>query len=111
VYCGQTVGWIKMKHGMQIGLGPGHIVLDGDPAHPHKKGTAPTQFLAHTRTVQLYSLGGANVPSSNNCFLRPIRVHISDGKSIGSAVFAGLTSVADRQTDRPTDRQTMLLGR
>jgi len=31
VYCGQTVGRIKMKHGMQVGLGPGHsghIVLD-----------------------------------------------------------------------------------
>jgi len=31
VYCGQTVGWIKMKLGMEVGLGPGHIVLDGDP--------------------------------------------------------------------------------
>ena len=29
VHCGQTVGRIKMKLGMQIGLGPGHIVLDG----------------------------------------------------------------------------------
>jgi len=28
VYCGQTVGWIKMKLGMQVGLGPGHIVLE-----------------------------------------------------------------------------------
>ena len=28
-YCGQTVGWIKMKLGMEVGLGPGHIVLDG----------------------------------------------------------------------------------
>jgi len=27
----QTVGWIKMKLGLQVGLGPGHIVLDGDP--------------------------------------------------------------------------------
>ena len=26
VYCGQTVGWIKMKLGMEVGLGPGHIV-------------------------------------------------------------------------------------
>jgi len=25
VYCGQTVGWIKMKLGVQVGLGPGHI--------------------------------------------------------------------------------------
>jgi len=34
VYCGQTVGRIKMKLGIRVGLGPGHIVLDGDPASP-----------------------------------------------------------------------------
>ena len=27
VYCGQTVGRIKMELGVQVGLGPGHIVL------------------------------------------------------------------------------------
>jgi len=37
-YCGQMVGWIKMKRGMQVGLGPGHIVLHGDPAPPPPKG-------------------------------------------------------------------------
>jgi len=30
VYSGQTVGWIKMKFGIQVGLVPGQIVLDGD---------------------------------------------------------------------------------
>ena len=40
VHCGQTVGWIKMKLGMHVGLGPGHIVLDGDPAPPPPKGEA-----------------------------------------------------------------------
>jgi len=43
---GQTVGQIKMKLGMQVGLGPDHIVLDGDPAPLPQRGTAP-QFLAH----------------------------------------------------------------
>jgi len=33
-YCGQMVGWIKMKLGMEVGVDPGHIVLDGDPAAP-----------------------------------------------------------------------------
>jgi len=33
-YCGQTTGHIKMKLGMQVALGPGHTVLDGNPA-PH----------------------------------------------------------------------------
>ena len=32
--------------------------------------------------------------------LQPTRVHIPNGTSIGSAVFA-VTSVTDRQTDRP----------
>jgi len=40
VYCGQTVGWIKMKLGMQVGLGPGHIMLDGDSS-PSAKGHSP----------------------------------------------------------------------
>jgi len=30
-----------------------------------------------------------------------IRAHNPNGISIGAAVFAGLTSVTDRQTDRP----------
>jgi len=48
VYCGQTVGRIKVKLGKQVGLGPGHIVLDGDPAPaPRKGGGAPPKFLAH----------------------------------------------------------------
>ena len=44
VYCGQTVGRIKMTLGMQVGLGPGHIVLDGDPALPPPKGHTPSVF-------------------------------------------------------------------
>jgi len=35
VYCAQTVGWIKMPPlGTEIDLGPGDIVLDGDPVPP-----------------------------------------------------------------------------
>ena len=40
VYCGQTVGWIKMKLGMEVGLGLGHIVLDGTRS-PSRKGHSP----------------------------------------------------------------------
>ena len=35
-----------MNLGTQVGLGPGHIVLDGDPAPLPKKGRSP-QFSAH----------------------------------------------------------------
>jgi len=46
VYCGQTVGWIQVKLGTEVGLGPGHIVLDGNPALPSPKRHSP-QFSAH----------------------------------------------------------------
>jgi len=36
-----------MKLGRQVGLGPGQIVLGGDPAHPPLKGHSPPQFSAH----------------------------------------------------------------
>jgi len=38
-----------MSHGKKVGLGPGDIVLDEDPAPlPTKRGTAaPTHFSAH----------------------------------------------------------------
>ena len=45
-YCSQTVGAIKIKLGMEVGLVPGHIVLDGDPAPP-QGGTAAPHFSAH----------------------------------------------------------------
>jgi len=35
-----------MKLGKQVGLGPGHIVLDGDPALPPPKGHPP-RFSTH----------------------------------------------------------------
>ena len=46
VHCGQTVRRIKMKLGMQVGLGLGHIVLVGNSAPPSPKGHSP-QFSAH----------------------------------------------------------------
>ena len=46
VYCGQTVGWIKIKLGTQVIFGPGHMVLYGNPAPPPPKGHSP-QFSAH----------------------------------------------------------------
>ena len=37
VYCGQTVAWIKMPLGMDVGLSPGDFVLDGGPAPSRKR--------------------------------------------------------------------------
>ena len=46
VYCGQTAAWIKMPLGMEVGLGPGNTVLDGDPAPlPQKSWQSPLPNL------------------------------------------------------------------
>jgi len=45
VHCGQTVRWVKIKLGMQVGLSPGQIVLDRDPAPtPTERGTAAPTY-------------------------------------------------------------------
>jgi len=56
VYCGQTVVWIKMPLGTEMGLDPSHIVLDGDSALPTERGRAAPSFrptlLWHGRPSQ-----------------------------------------------------------
>ena len=44
-----------MKLGMQVGLGPGHTVLDGDQA-PLPKGHSLLQFSAHICCSQMAGL-------------------------------------------------------
>ena len=36
-----------MPLGMEVGLDPGHIVLDGDPAHPKRGYSLQFQFATH----------------------------------------------------------------
>jgi len=45
VYCGQTVGWIKMSLGMEVSLSPGDKMLDRHAALPlAERGTAAPTF-------------------------------------------------------------------
>jgi len=44
VYCGQTAGFMKTPLGTEIDLGPGHIMLDGDPAPLAKWAQHPPLF-------------------------------------------------------------------
>ena len=57
----------KMKLGWQVGLGPGHIVLDGDPAPP-RKGHSP-QFSAHVYCGQ--TAGWIKMPLGTEVRLGP----------------------------------------
>jgi len=49
VYCGQTVGWIRIPLRTEVGLDPGNIVLDGDPAPPWKGTQQPPTFVVYRR--------------------------------------------------------------
>ena len=52
---------------------------------------------------------GGSEPLFNTCFLGPVRGHNPNSISIGSAVFAGLTTVTDRPTDHTT--RSVTIGR
>jgi len=44
VYCAQTAGWTKMSLGVDVGLGPGNIVLVGTQLPLPNKGQSPPTF-------------------------------------------------------------------
>ena len=70
VHCGQTVRRIKVKLGMQVGLGAGHIALDGDPAPPPPKGAQPPIFVARIRCGQMAA--GIKMPLGMEVGLGPV---------------------------------------
>jgi len=55
VYCGLTVGWIKMALGTEIGLGIGHIVIDRDQFRSSQGAQRP-HFSAHVHCDQTVGL-------------------------------------------------------
>jgi len=70
VHCDQTVGRIKTKLDMQVDLGPGHIVLDGDLAPLPKWGRSPLpQFSAHFYCSQ--TAGCIKIPLGTEVGLSP----------------------------------------
>jgi len=79
VYCGQTVGWIRMPLGMEVGLGPGHIVLDGNPAPPSQKRGHTPQFSAHVCCSQI--AGWIKMPHSTEVDLGPGDIIVRWGSS------------------------------
>ena len=105
--------------------------MDPHPTHdsygPSKPTTqtAPYQFsrlCTDDRRVFLYfTMGrpfsqkslplpvGGSGPPSNTWFPGPTQILNPNGSSIGAAVLAGLASVTNRQTNRPTDHATRSL--
>ena len=71
---------------MEVDLGPGDFVFDGDPALPRKKGTAPTQFLADVYCGQ--TAGWIKMSLSTEVNLGPGNV-VLDGVPLGMEVGLG----------------------
>jgi len=51
ICCGQTAGWIKTALGMEVGLCPADIVLGEDPGPPPQKGSGAS--LPNFRPVSI----------------------------------------------------------
>jgi len=47
MYCGRTIGWIKMKLDVQVGINHGHIVSDGDQRPLPQRGAGPNFRLIY----------------------------------------------------------------
>jgi len=66
-----------MKIGMELGLGPGHIALDGDPAPP-PKGTHPLHNFRPTYVVVKRLHGWIKMPLGTEVGLGPCHI-VLDG--------------------------------
>jgi len=56
VYCGQTVRWVKTKLVTEVGLCPGHTVLDRDPALPLRCTLDVAKFSFRNRVVNEWNM-------------------------------------------------------
>ena len=71
VRCGQTAGWTKMPLCVEVGLGTGDFVFDGDPAPPRKKRhSLPPNFWPRWGRSSP-PLKGAQPPVFGPCILWP----------------------------------------
>jgi len=87
VYCGQTVGRIKMKLGREIDLGPGHIVLDGNPAPPPRKGHSSPRLFGQ---CLLWSNGRQSHLLLSSCLVLKYSSHFSYSAVGECSVFQSL---------------------
>ena len=99
VYCGQAAGWIKMALGMDVVLGPGYIVRDGDPAPvPQKGGRAPPQFSAHLYCGQ-----------TAGCIKMPLGMEV--GLNPGDFVLDGDPAPSPKRGGAPNFRPTSIVAK
>jgi len=98
IYCGQTAEWIKMALDMEVGLDPGHIVLDWDPAPLPKKGAEHPPFSAHFYCGQ-----------TGGCIKMPLGMEI--GLSPGAFVLDGDPPPSPKGAEPSNFRPTSIVAK
>jgi len=79
-----------MKLGTQVGLGPGHVVLDGDPSPSSTKGHSP-QFLVHICCCQM--AGWIKMPRGMEVGLGPGDFVLDEDPALPSPKRGGASSI------------------
>ena len=74
VLCDQTAGRIKILLCTEVGLGPGDIVLYGNPAHHPKREALQPQFSAIPKGRKGVSLDSSEYRGQKRCFVRLLRI-------------------------------------
>jgi len=97
-------GWVGV--GSLVKYWGGLSAEDGHPSHEQVVKVIWQQAASpqHMDGSVVFARWCQCTPLPNTCFLN------QNGISIGSAVFAGLTTTTDSQTDRQTDRLTTILS-
>jgi len=91
VYCGQTAGWIRVPLGMVVGIDPGHIGLDGDPALAPNRAQQPPIFGPCLLLCCDQTAGWIKMPLGTEV-----------GRDPGHIVLEGDPALHERGTEAPT---------
>ena len=99
---------LPLSHGdLDLHLIRGSLVPADSASQMASQSVQPFLHRSRQTVIILYSrptLPPKQLDPSNTWFLDPTRAHNPNGISIGSAVFSGLMTVTDRQTDEQTVR-------
>jgi len=88
-----------MPLGMELGLGPGDIVLDGDLATPGERGTSSPTFWPMSFVAKRSPISAA----AELFFIGPLA---ASPENLCKSVWKFLLKVANRQTDNKTTTKT-----
>ena len=102
LYCGKTAGWIRMPLDTKVDLGPGHILLHGDPALPTERGTAAPNFRPMSIVAKRWPISASAKLSFNKAIItkRPTPVSYNN-KSTTYCRIASFIAYGTQNWHRP----------